>query len=89
MKMQFSYSLDRIREAVSFDTNTETPPNVIMHAGAVEILSSQRRRFVIECLSDQEPERPSRYPRSPSTSQRERTPVPSENYPLKNARECT
>jgi hypothetical protein len=58
MKMQFSNPLDRIREAVSFDTNTETepePPTVITHAEAVEILSSERRRWVIEFLADQEP----------------------------------
>jgi hypothetical protein len=56
MKMQFRNPLDRLRKAVSLDTNTETPRTVITHAEAVEILSSERRRWVIEYLASKEPD---------------------------------
>lgn len=57
MKMQFSNPLDRLRKAVSLDTNKNPDPPVtaITHDEAVDIMASERRRWVIEYLAGEEP----------------------------------
>jgi hypothetical protein len=57
MKMQFRNPLDRLRKAVSLDTNKNADPPVtaITHDEAVDIMASERRRWVIEYLAGKEP----------------------------------
>jgi hypothetical protein len=58
MKMQISNPLNRLRDAVSLGTSAEPEPPAtpITHDEAVDIMSSERRRWVIEFLADQEPD---------------------------------
>lgn len=61
MKMQIHNPISRIREAITHARHNHTSqphPTPIDHNDAIEILSSERRRYTIEFLADQQPNEP-------------------------------